>query len=185
MIENHMALQSRFARPIHQDMQTFNLLKRIFRRSRALLRAVAVAVVLLPASLPAQPPVAVPSEGGAEATGVGTSVPSEELVYVSLGPDFVSNYDGGARQKFLRAEVVIRVHTSVEPAIEYHLPAIRNRIVVLLSAQLEEHLTSTQGRESLRAQALAEVRDVLRTFESESHAAWVTDLFFTSFVIQG
>ena len=120
------------------------------------------------------------------ATSVSNMEATEpELIYLTLGPGFISNYDGGARQKYLQADVSVRVDAAIEELVQFHLPAIRNRLVVLFSAQLEENLTSTQGREALRRQALEEIRDVLRTFESEAHSTAVIDVYFTSFVVQG
>lgn len=136
-------------------------------------------IALLPAtSTYGQPVDADAGDGPAVEVGPG-------LVYLSLGPTFVSNYDGGARLKYLQTDVSVRVHTAIEELFLFHLPAIRNRLVVLLAAQLEENLTSTQGREALRRQALEEVRDVLRTLESDAHSARVVDLYFTTFVVQG
>lgn len=110
--------------------------------------------------------------------------PPVETLYVSLGPGFITNYDGGSRLKYLKTDVSIRTHIELEPVISHHLPYLRNRLVTLFSAQLEENLTSTQGREALRRQALEQMRDALRLLESEEHAAQVVDLFFTSFVVQ-
>lgn len=124
---------------------------------------------------------------GQTLVGDASNIPEvdPELIYLPLGPTFISNYDGGARLKYLQTDVSVRVHAAMEEAVLFHLPAIRNRLVVLFSAQLEENLTSTQGREALRRQALEEVREVLRTLESEDHSAQVADLYFTTFVVQG
>lgn len=109
---------------------------------------------------------------------------SRGLVYVSLGPSFVTNYDGGGRLKYLKADVTLRVRPSVIGALERHLPYIRNRLVVLFSQQLEENLTSTQGKEILRNQALREVRGALDLLDSPDASGNVVDLYFTSFVLQ-
>ncbi len=105
-------------------------------------------------------------------------------LYVSLGPSFVTNYDGGGRLKYLKADVTLRVRPPAEVALERHLPYIRNRLVLLFSQQLEEDLTSTDGKEALRAQALKEVRDALDLLDRPGLSSSVTELYFTSYVLQ-
>lgn len=121
---------------------------------------------------------------GAEQPEEGPAVDSRGLSYVSLGPSFVTNYDGGGRLKYLKTDVTVRARPPATAALERHLPFIRNRLVVLFSAQLEENLTSTQGKDDLRREALEEVRGVLRMLESDNAANAVVNLFFTGFVIQ-
>lgn len=106
------------------------------------------------------------------------------LIYYTLGPSFVTNYDGAGRLKYLKADVSVRVEPGTAPFLERHLPYIRNRLVVLFSAQLEENLTSTQGKEALRRQAMDEVKSALLLLESQEVADRIMNLYFTSFVVQ-
>lgn len=109
---------------------------------------------------------------------------ARDLSYISLGPSFVTNYDGGGRLKYLKTDVTVRVRPPAGAAIERHLPYIRNQLVMLFSAQFEENLVSTQGRDTLRREALEEVRAVIRKLESESSANAIVNLYFTEFVLQ-
>lgn len=106
------------------------------------------------------------------------------LIYYSLGPSFVTNYDGAGRLKYLKADVSVRIEPGTAQYLQRHLPYIRNRLIVLLSSQLEENLTSTEGKELLRRQAMDEVKSALLLLESQEVADRVVNLYFTSFVVQ-
>ena len=104
--------------------------------------------------------------------------------YVDLKPTFVTNYgvsDTG-RLRYVKADVTVRVaNKDAEYATRYHLPALRNRLVLLLSRQDDSTISSTSGRETIKAEALQELREVLEKEEGEPH---IEDLMFTNFVVQ-
>ncbi|MBU2098981.1 MAG: flagellar basal body-associated FliL family protein [Gammaproteobacteria bacterium] len=106
------------------------------------------------------------------------------LIYYTLGPSFVTNYDGAGRLKYLKTDIAVRVDPGTAPILDAHLPYIRNKMVVLLAAQLEENLTSTQGKETLRIQALNEVKTALDFLEGAGTGERIRSLYFTSFVVQ-
>lgn len=106
------------------------------------------------------------------------------LSYVDLGAPFVTNYDGGGRLKYLKTQVSLRVRPPANDAVQQHMPYLRNELVMLFSRQLEEDLTSTQGKEELREQALELIRDALDNLASPEAAANVQNLYFTAFVVQ-
>ena len=119
-----------------------------------------------------------PAEGEDPASGMAG------LIYYTLGPSFVTNYDGAGRLKYLKADISVRIDPGTAPVLDTHLPYIRNKIVVLLAAQLEENLTSTQGKEALRNQALAEVKAAIDFLEGGGSGERIRNLYFTSFVVQ-
>lgn len=106
-----------------------------------------------------------------------------ETSYVNISPDFVTNFDEGARLKYLKASVSLKVDAESESTVRYHLASIKNNLIILFSAQAEENLTSTVGRETLRREALDEVKNVLAMLEREGENT-VQDLYFTNFVVQ-
>jgi flagellar basal body-associated protein FliL len=55
--------------------------------------------------------------------------------------------------------------------------------VELFSGQLEENLTSTEGKEKLRQDALTLIREAIELVEGEGSENML-DLYFTSYVIQ-
>ena len=104
--------------------------------------------------------------------------------YVDLTPTFVTNYgvsDTG-RLRYVKADVTVRVsNKEAEYATRYHLPALRNRLVLLLSRQDDSTISSASGRETIKAEALQELREVMEREEGEPH---IDDLMFTNFVVQ-
>lgn len=108
--------------------------------------------------------------------------PRAGAIYIPLKPAFVVNYGGPGRLKFIKADLTVRLDDSdAANAVRHHMPYIRNNIVLLLSAQTDESISSQEGKEALRQEALREVRGILR---SEEGRDGIVDLYFTSFIIQ-
>ncbi|WP_051560036.1 flagellar basal body-associated FliL family protein [Marinobacterium jannaschii] len=109
------------------------------------------------------------------------SVPDDYVNYIELKP-FVANFGGPGKSRFVKCEVTIQVSTpAAHHAVNYHMAQIRNDIVFLLSDQTEESLKTVKAQQTLAQKALKIVQDVLVMEEGE---AFVSDLFFTSFVTQ-
>jgi flagellar FliL protein len=66
-------------------------------------------------------------------------------------------------------------------AVTTHTPVIRNNLLMLMGGRTLAELTSTEGKEKLRAESLAEVQRILKGFDDKND---VEDLYFTSFVVQ-
>lgn len=106
----------------------------------------------------------------------------EEIRYVDLTPALVANFGGPGKLKFLRADVSLRVDSQeAMRAVSYHLPALRHALIMLLSKQTGEALSSPQGKEQLRLEALAQAQKVL---EEEEGQKFIEDLLFTGFFVQ-
>ncbi|MES3007251.1 MAG: flagellar basal body-associated FliL family protein [Pseudomonadota bacterium] len=125
--------------------------------------------------------------GSLAAKAFASSAPASgsdsDTPYVDLAPSFVTNYDGGGRLRYLKVDVSVRARKPVDEAVRHHMPYIRNSLVGLFSAQLEENITSTEGKEALRLAALEEIRRILTVLDGHG-AENILDLYFTSFVIQ-
>jgi len=107
----------------------------------------------------------------------------KQAFYSSLAPAFVVNFqskDSKARFLKLELDVVTRQEEQIE-SIKTHMPKIRNNLVLLFSRQVYEDLISHEGKERLRAEALAEIQNVLK---KETGKKAVEEVFFTSFVMQ-
>ncbi len=102
------------------------------------------------------------------ASGSGPKV-AEGVNYIQLDPALVVNYGGPGKARFIKAELSIRTETG-EDAMEvmHHLPLIRDRLVSILSAQTEESISTAEGKEYLRAYALAEINKALLKVEGHS-----------------
>ncbi|MAT83013.1 MAG: flagellar basal body-associated protein FliL [Gammaproteobacteria bacterium] len=149
----------------------------IVSRNRAAWKA---AIVALAAWLAAAGALAQEAEAG---DGEAAADP-DEVRYVPLQPSFVTNFGdaGNGRLKFVKADVSVRVSSSdAAAAARYHLPALRNAIVLLLSRQDESTIATGTGREAIRAEALAELRGIL---EAEEGEPFIEDVLFTNFIVQ-
>lgn len=104
-----------------------------------------------------------------------------ETSYIDLQPAFVTNYGGPGRLRFLRAEVSVRVEVGKEPAVLRHMPAIRDKLIMLLSRQTDDAVSTMEGKELMRQDALLAIQEFLNSEEGE-HG--VRDLLFAKFVVQ-
>jgi len=107
-------------------------------------------------------------------------------LYVALDPAFVVNFqDKQHRTKFLKAEIsVVAKSPTVQEAITAHMPAVRNGVVMLLSRQIYEDLMTSEGKEKLRSDALAEVQTVMQKQAGKKVGTGVKDLYFSTLVMQ-
>ena len=108
---------------------------------------------------------------------------NSEFPYVELSPSFVTNYDGGGRLRYLKVDVTVRTKRPADELLRHHMPYIRNQLIELFSSQLEENLTSTEGKEHLREEALERIREAI-DFVEGSGSTDILEVYFTSSVIQ-
>ena len=108
----------------------------------------------------------------------------DELRYLELQPTFVTNFgfEESGRLSYLKADVSVRIASlEGETALKYHLPLLRDAIVLLLSRQPESTVASSEGREQLRQDALEELNALITEEEGEPY---IKELFFTNFILQ-
>ncbi len=102
--------------------------------------------------------------------------------YVTLVPALVGNFGEGPKLKFFKADLSLRVTgADVEAKVKHHEPLIRNQLVMLFSQQTEVAMAAPGARETLRAEALKQVQDVLTQEEGKP---LVDDLLFNNLIIQ-
>ncbi len=121
--------------------------------------------------------------GGLGAWAEGESAGA--VPYVDIGPSFVTNYATGdsSAAHFVKVDVALRVdQADTVDVIKYHKDALRNYLLLLLSAQDEATMTSVSGREALRQKALAGLNAILR--REEGPKVQIKDIYFTNFVLQ-
>ncbi|GAB2193530.1 flagellar basal body-associated FliL family protein [Sessilibacter sp. MAH2] len=103
-------------------------------------------------------------------------------IYVPLKPSFVVNYGGADKLRYIKADITVRVKDTITAdQVRHHLPYLRNNIVLLLSKQTDDTITTQAGKELLRQAALEEVHSVMAAEEGESG---VVDLYFDNFIVQ-
>ena len=77
-------------------------------------------------------------------------------------------------------EIVSR-DPKVAEAVKLHMPAVRDQLIVLFSSANYATLSTRDGKEVLRAEALATLKKIL---EGQHASTRVDGLYFTNFVMQ-
>lgn len=109
--------------------------------------------------------------------------PSGPPLYVALDPPFVANFQGDQQVRFLQITAQIMTHDAkTVEALKAADPIIRNDLLLLFSNQKATDLASNEGKEKLRAAALAAVRKVLAANDGKPEK--VDAVLFTTFVMQ-
>lgn len=115
----------------------------------------------------------------------GAEVVAEEVVadpiYRPLSPNFVINFKRNGTINYLQLSLQVMARDQeVIDKVELNDPAIRNKLIMLFSAQDYDALGTQEGKEALRAEAKIAVNEVIG-LEPESG---VEEVFFTGFVMQ-
>ncbi|GMR08244.1 MAG: hypothetical protein BMS9Abin26_1249 [Gammaproteobacteria bacterium] len=124
------------------------------------------------------------SAKGEESEKKESSGKTGETQYVPLKPPFVVNFASQASSTAKFLQITMEVSTrdeSVVADIEKHMPVIRNNLVLLLSSQDQQEISSREGKEKLRGEVLAEIQRILK---KRTGKVGVEDIYFTSFVMQ-
>ena len=103
--------------------------------------------------------------------------------YLELSPDFVVNIgEPDAGRNYLKAEVTLRFEGEerMERA-EAHEPWLRHKLVMLLSGQPIDKVSSGDGQDELKEQALEILNGLL---EEETGEALIREVLFPSFITQ-
>lgn len=109
--------------------------------------------------------------------------PQTKLLFYTLDPPFVANFEGLQNYRFL--QIHVRVSTRSQEIVDLlsaNDPIIRNDLLMLFSAQNADVLATREGKEKLRTDALELVRKALKTAGGDPKA--VDNVLFTSFVMQ-
>lgn len=108
--------------------------------------------------------------------------PPKPVVYQALEPPFVVNFQDQAQVRFLQVSMEVSTRDPlVIEAVKTHMPVIRNNLVLLLASQTYGSMSTREGKEKLRADALAEVQKILT---EQTGKSGVEAVYFTSFVMQ-
>jgi flagellar protein FliL len=109
--------------------------------------------------------------------------PKAPALYVKYEPPFVVNFDAKGVMRFLQISMEVMTRDApTSEVIKLHEPKIRNNMLMLLGSQTYDTLSSLEGKEGLRKQALETIAKVVE--EEGGEAKNVEDLYFTSFVMQ-
>lgn len=106
----------------------------------------------------------------------------EEVHYYNVQPEFVVNFKGKTRVKFLMIEMVVASHDEEVPVIlSDHDPELRNSLLMLLAEQDSEVLKTAEGKQALRDAAMARIDEVVSNHYKPER---ILDVFITRLVMQ-
>ncbi|MBU2887229.1 flagellar basal body-associated FliL family protein [Gilvimarinus agarilyticus] len=106
----------------------------------------------------------------------------QPAIYYPMKPDFTTNYEVRGRQRYMQLHVTLMLRNNdVVAALELHMPALRNAMVMLLRNQDYQELQTAEGKELLRQQALLKIQQVL---EKEIGEPGIEQVLFTNMVLQ-
>ena len=129
-------------------------------------------------------------EASAAAEGASTGEAAEQApeasqkpaIYLPLEPPLVVNFNRQGRVGYLQAGLQLMAREQpVIDAAQANMPMIRNSLLMLLSSQSYEELSSREGKEQLREKTLDEVNSVLDQVGAPGH---IEAVYFTAFVMQ-
>jgi flagellar FliL protein len=109
--------------------------------------------------------------------------PKGPPLFVALDPPFVVNFQAGENVRFLQIAVqtMSRDLETIE-VLKANDPIIRNDLLLLFGNQSVQSVSTLEGKEKLRAQALETVRKAVTTAGGKPKR--VEAVYFTSFVMQ-
>ncbi len=103
-------------------------------------------------------------------------------VYQPLDPPFIINFEDQGILRYLQVGLSVMSRDKlVIDAVNNNMPQIRNNLILLFANQKLEALTSNEGKEKLRDQALEQIQAVLN---KEIGQPGVEAVYFTAFVMQ-
>lgn len=109
--------------------------------------------------------------------------PAGPPLFLALDPPFVVNFDAEQAVRFL--QIAVQLETR-DPAtidlLKTNDPVVRNDLLLLFGGQKYAQLSTREGKEALRTQALEGVRKVLAG--AGGHPERLEAVYFTSFVMQ-
>src|SRR4051794_21969905 len=120
-----------------------------------------------------------------KATEAGKDSDKHKLpaIYVKLDPPFVANFEAKGLVRFLQVSVEIMTRDpATAELVKQHDPMIRNDLLMLFGSQTYEGVSTHEGKDQLRASALAAVQKIIEAEGGKSKK--VEQLYFTSFVMQ-
>jgi flagellar protein FliL len=109
--------------------------------------------------------------------------PAGPPLFLGLDPPFVVNFDAEQAVRFL--QIAVQLETRDPATIELlktNDPVVRNDLLLLFANQKYAQLSTREGKEALRTQALEAVRKVLG--QAGGHPERLEAVYFTSFVMQ-
>lgn len=121
------------------------------------------------------------SSAGAAKEKEAKAEPAKLPVFVTLEP-FTVNLQAENGDQFLQVTLTLQVPDAVqEELIKSFMPQVRSRLLFLLSSKKASELSNVDGKKKLTQEIMTAVN---QPFTEKGQPQAVSDVFFTSFVIQ-
>ncbi|MGV3581160.1 MAG: flagellar basal body-associated protein FliL [Methylophilus sp.] len=121
------------------------------------------------------------AEGKHEAEKEAEHEAAKAPVFLAL-ETFTVNLQPDPDEKFLQVDVTIQVASAeVAEKLKVQMPAVRNRMLMLLTSKQASEISNAEGKEALSQEILAELQ---KPYAKGGKPEEVTSVLFTSFVIQ-
>ncbi len=112
----------------------------------------------------------------------GQAAESTPPLYYELASNLVVNFRGKGSARYLQVSIELMTHDAdLVKLLEADDPVIKNDLIMLLSDQSYEDLSTRDGKQRLQEAALTDIQSLMR----ERHGKeGIEALYFTSFVMQ-
>lgn len=122
-------------------------------------------------------------KGKAKGKNAKEAAPKGPAIYVEFDPPFVVNFEAKGVMRFLQVSIQVMTRDpETAELIKQHDPKLRNDLLMLLGSQTHETISTLEGKERLRNDALQTVAKVI--VAEGGKAKSVEQVYFTSFIMQ-
>lgn len=105
----------------------------------------------------------------------------EKAQYVQITPAITTNYIS-QKLRYVQADVAVKVRGDKSvSAVEAHMPRIRHHLILILSRQEYEGVSTQEGRAVIKELALEEINNIM---DEEGLKPNIEEVLFTGFVVE-
>jgi len=122
----------------------------------------------------------------AEASSSNAIEARGESYYLALQPPFIVNFVYKDTLRYLQMTLSVMSHEPmILEQVTHHMPAIRHRLIMLISNKTFNELNGEDSKEALREEMLLEIRNIIQAEQNKSHnPGRVEAVYFTGYVMQ-
>ncbi len=127
------------------------------------------------------------SESSAAEASSGSAIEArEESYYLTLEPPFIVNFVYKDTLRYLQMTLSVMSHEpKILEQVAHHMPAIRHRLIMLISNKTFNELNGKDSKEALRKEMLLEIRNIIQAEQNKAHnLGRVEAVYFTGYVMQ-
>lgn len=108
--------------------------------------------------------------------------PAKPPVFLTMESFTVNLQPDDGMQQYLQVAMSLQVSDqATADLLKLHMPQVRNRLLLLLSSKKSADILSTDGKKKLSSEIIEQLKE---PYASNGPRPDVSDVFFTSFVIQ-